>query len=156
MLKVAIAADTQQKIKTVEQLLATHYTFESIEEEQRNELFTVVIQLKDDQGDEIEEMFQLLYTVTGIDPRERHKHSKKQSSMKANRAASFLLRYRFRFSYIAIAQVLNYVSHVSPLHQCRAVQKVLFPKAVARDTVSIELAIRRVLNLNREGPRKAV
>ena len=151
MIKVALASDNVVALNSVKKILVNSCSIRNLQESKSGSLFTTTFTIDSNQELEIAEMFQLLENITGINTRKGG--SKRRCSVRVRKAAGYLLHYRFGISTPKIAELLNYVSHASPLVHCQQ-----FPVLkVSNRFVPIELAIRRVLNVvtsDKRGNRK--
>lgn len=143
MIKLAIASDNKDKLESVTNHLNKCFDITLREDRFDNGLHSTVLTLEDCQGQEIEKMFELIELATGIDPR-KYWDRKNRNTMKAKRAASYILRNRFGFTYEKTGKIMR-LNHATIVIQLRKIKK----KLNINKLVPLELAVSIVLrNLN--------
>jgi len=142
-MKVAVAAESKEEVERLKEVLDKSYEIRSIDENERDGLFTAMITMTNSKWRQIEKCLSLLEVISGINPREKNKSF---VAVKVRRAAAYLLYNRFGLSHDKIAQMLNYKSHASSKIFCDELGAI----EVDIDTVPIEVAIRRVLNYEKQ------
>lgn len=150
MIKVALATDSILEMKHMTKLLTEQCDVVDIDEQKKGgqQPHVTILTITSIEISAIEEMFELLESATGIDPRKTK--SKKKSISRVSRAACYLLYYRFNLSHIKIAAMLGYANHASSLTHCNRMPKI----NVDKRKVIIELAVRRVLEVKTPDNRK--
>lgn len=149
MIKVAAASDNKDKIEVVTSYLGKRFDITERDDNYAAGIHSITLTLVDALEDDIARMFELIKDATGFDP-VKTSGRKFKGSMRAKRAASFILRNRHNLSFQQIATRMGGCNHATILMQLKDMDL----HVNVNKTVPIELAVAVVLRSITDKPRK--
>ena len=138
MIKMAIVSDSKKSLDKIIDTLPDYFEVRKREDNLRDGMHSTVISLDDVIEKEIVRMLEIIETATGVNPVKFYKKDKR--SMKAKRAASYILRNRFGLSFQKIADIFD-CNHATILMQLKGINL----NVDVNKNLPIELAVAVVL-----------
>ncbi|MHC4397483.1 MAG: hypothetical protein ACYS1A_17720 [Planctomycetota bacterium] len=120
-MKVAIATTSEYEAMEFRKLLFKKYKVTEAEETHKDGLYTSVFTTSEADWESMLKMFDMIHTITGINPY-THKKTKERVVVKAKTIAAVLLRRKYGLTTTIIAGILKYKDHASIVQNTKGIE----------------------------------